>query len=388
MELRRQDVNTIVLEHAADLAKVREEVVVRPDVLERARRVAEIERPVSELECAHVHAASRDSRVVDRKRRRSLDESIRIIGPCPLPATRGFVEVGHRQMPDAASQGVEKPFHASSHGQPPRICTQESERAECPEDLREFPLFPVQTRLLLEFGANNAIELGIEPVPGVAELAKRLHCGTSTSMRLRPAAAPDLPCGSRRATRSTIARWARTEASHVNARVRARPRSARSRLTLGSRSTCSTALAICSGRCGSTKSAASAHTSGSAPVRAATTGHPRAIASKAGNPNPSYSDGVTSTEARSRRAILSASLTGPRAVTRASERSSTPKAPTSTRDPSPAITRCTSVCCSIIRNAARSAGRFFIGFKWPIQRMYGTPGRSASIPAEIGTGLP
>ena len=50
-----------------------------------------------------------------------------------------------------------------------------------------------------------------------------------------------------------------------------------------------------------------------------TTGHPRAMASSGANPKPSYNDGHTSTDARSSSAIFSASLTGPRTVTRPSD---------------------------------------------------------------------
>src|SRR6185503_17378751 len=61
MELGRQHIDALVLQHSTHLTKMCEEVLVLADVLDRARRIAEVEHPVPELERPHVHAHRREA---------------------------------------------------------------------------------------------------------------------------------------------------------------------------------------------------------------------------------------------------------------------------------------------------------------------------------------
>src|SRR6185295_1387933 len=325
MELRRQHVDALVLQHSTDLAKMGEEILVLADVLDRARRVTEVEHPVRELERPHVHAHRREACRVDAQGGRGFDGALGIVGPRTLPGTARSVQVGHGQESHAAGDGVEEPLVTTAHREPLRRPVEQPVRLQRPEDAGEFPLLPMEAGLLGELHANHAIEQRIAPVRGVAQFAERLHGSTSAS------------------TRATRARWSRTEASQVNVLARTRPRSTRRRETSGRVITRLKASAIWSGCRGSMYNAASPHTSGTAPTRAVTTGQPRAMASSGANPKPSYSDEHTSADAPSSSAIFSASVTEPRNMIRPPVG---PLARAPASDPSPAMTRRTFNCRS------------------------------------------
>src|SRR5207344_2327376 len=98
----------------------------------------------------------------------------------------------HREVSGMSSDAVQQSLLASSHREAARQPVQSSERLQRPEDVSEFPLFPMQSRFFEELGPDDPIEVRIEPIDRIAQLVEPHHGSAPASILSRRRAAAAL----------------------------------------------------------------------------------------------------------------------------------------------------------------------------------------------------